>query len=177
MTFAVLASPRTPPPVSPPSPPSTGKEMPKSPAVLPSVEQARREVLEALAIAGKSPTACARIINPKTRLAFDLARPTPAAMQENHDAWIAFARCAEHERYYRLMEDVSYRLLLSDKKNGHPELVARAMLGLDRPLGAATVLGAAVKENPHDANVLVTWAKCSAASTGGRSARKPRPAR
>jgi tetratricopeptide (TPR) repeat protein len=133
--------------------------MPNNGPPLPSAAEAQQMLSVALAEAIKPQHDCATVVNPKTRLAYALVATPPAEMKKNLDAWTGFARCAEKQKYFRLMEDVGLRMVAADEKLGHPELLARAELGLEEYQMAAKVLDAAAKNNPHDANVALTAAK------------------
>src|SRR6185436_20161636 len=136
-----------------PPPPSTGKEMPKKEAPkkkLPTEAEAKA-MWGALLEKAKSPDRdCAALIGPLARLAFTLAHPTKDEVKADMESYLWMARCAEKQKYFVLLGDLGDTMLSADPKTGHPELLARAFLGLNSPKLAKKVLDSAEKAFPKD---------------------------
>jgi hypothetical protein len=158
-----------------PPPPSSGNEMPKAaPKRLPSEAESKLAFEKFLAEAKSPKRDCAKLISPWTRLMFALARPTNEEVKAEMDSYLWLARCAEKQKYFVLLGDLADMMMKADAKLGHPELLARAFLGLNSPQLALKVLEKAQADNAKDADVALTtakvhcrvreWEKCLAAA-------------
>ncbi len=99
---------------------------------------------------------CAKLIAPWTRVLLALVRPPPPAVKQDLESYLWLARCAEKQRYHVLLGEIGSNMLMADPKKGHPELLARALLGLNSPHMALKVLE---KSDSKDADVALTKAK------------------
>jgi hypothetical protein len=145
-------------PKPPPPPPSTGKEMPAAMAKKISAQEHRAVLEAALAEAKKPSPSCAQIANPKTSTAwFALPVPSKATLAANVDAYVALARCAEKEQFFKLEKDIGYYLV--EAGTTHWEIEARGKIGMGDLKGAIGVLNSGMKKAPKDPNLLLTAAK------------------
>jgi hypothetical protein len=146
----------------PPPPPSTGKEMPvKGPPRL-TLRDHQAVMVSALAQAKKPNPRCDVIANPKVATAwFALPVPPKAAMAADVDAYVAIARCAEAQQFYKLEKDIGFYLVESG--TGRYEIEARGWIGLGNQQTAIGVLKSGLKKTPKDPNLLVTAAKVACA--------------
>jgi hypothetical protein len=143
-----------------PPPPSTGKELPRAPAPkLPTQAQAKQAWGLLLAKAKAPDRDCARLISPYTRLMFSIANPSDEEIRAQMDSYLWMARCAEKQKYYVLLGDLGDLMWGADPKRGHPELLARAYMGLNSPKSALKILQTAEKLDGKNADVAVTAAK------------------
>jgi hypothetical protein len=126
----------------------------------PEEEAAIVEVARALKLTEKKGFDCSDVVNRKVRLAYAVAPLPGLGFVDGHrDQWVAFARCAEKERYFLMMKEVSTLLVKASETQGHPELLARAYMGLGDLEAADQVLTLAIDALPKDANVALTAAK------------------
>src|SRR4051812_6434379 len=133
-------------------PPSTGKEQPKEPKRKLPTQAEATAVWSALLTKAKAPDRdCAALIGPVARLAFSIANPSDEEVKADLESYLWMARCAEKQKYFVLLGDLGDRMMTADPKNGHPELLARAFLGLNSPKLAMKVLDSAEKALPKDA--------------------------
>ena len=101
---------------------------------------------------------CAGATSPRAQTGFNFAEVDAAIVRANEPGLLAFARCAEAKHLYRLLAAVAFDIVKADEKY-HPELLARAALGLGRYQLALTVLKEAAKASPKDPDVALTTAK------------------
>ena len=134
-------------------------EAPSKSKPMPTVDEAKAEIASSLAAALKPGHKCADVVSPRTRVTLGIAAPTADEVKANMPAYVELARCAEDRDYFVLLREVSERMLAVDAVGGHPELMARALLGLGAPAEALKLLDDARKKNPKDSNVAVTTAK------------------
>ncbi len=138
----------------------TAEEPMKAEAPRLPTEAEAKELWSKLLAKAKAPDRdCAALIGPHARLAFTIANPTTDEVKADLAAYLWMARCAEKQRYYVLLLELSARMVKADPKKGHPELLARAYLGLDMPKHALEVLDLADKQLPKDSDVALTGAK------------------
>jgi hypothetical protein len=138
-------------------PPSTGKQLTID-THLPSVREATATMTAALAEALKSKPDCEVVASPKVRVAwFLLPVPTKATLTRHARGYVGIARCAEQRRFYTFEKDVASQLVMAGMI--HPELLARALIGLKDYKTAAALLVRAHQLAPKDPNVLLTAAK------------------
>ncbi|MCC6811203.1 MAG: hypothetical protein IT381_27480 [Deltaproteobacteria bacterium] len=143
-----------------PPPPSTGKEAPQAAAPkLPTEAEARAMLAKVVAAAKPATRDCKTLIAPWTRVLLALARPEAAEVKKNSEGYLWLARCAEKQKYYVLLGDIGALMLASDPKGGHPELLARAYVGLNSPRLALGLLDKAQKFAAKDPDVALTRAK------------------
>ncbi|MBL8951832.1 MAG: hypothetical protein JNK82_13705 [Myxococcaceae bacterium] len=143
-----------------PAPPSTGNELPRAPSKrLPTQLEARVE-LERILNDAKSPKRdCKALISPWTRLMLALARPSTSDIEGSMESYLQLARCAEKQKYYVLLGDIGDLMFKANFKKGHPELLARAFVGLNSPQLALKVLEKAEADLPKDPEIALTTAK------------------
>jgi len=143
-----------------PPPPSTGNELPKPAAKrLPTQLEARAELERILSDAKSPKRDCKALISPWTRLVLALARPQTADIEGSMDAYLQLARCAEKQKYFVLLGDIGDLMFKANFIKGHPELLARAMIGLNSPQLALKVLEKAEENLPKDPEISLTTAK------------------
>ncbi len=130
-----------------------------APEVDPGVADARKRLSEVLvaADAGKAP--CSDLVTPSTRYLINHADLTLGDVKKNAKPFLAVARCAEKEKYFVLEADIAKMLRKADPKNAHPELLARALMGLGDTDTAMTVLGELLAKSPKDPDLNLTQAK------------------
>jgi hypothetical protein len=102
---------------------------------------------------------CRRVISAKTRLAFIMTRPGPAAVKAELAAYLRIARCAEQVKSFGFLEEIGRAMRQADPENGHPEILARAQLGKGRPERALRTLESLTSKRPDDPHVAITFAK------------------
>lgn len=90
---------------------------------------------------------------------FEIAAAPKEEIKSKLPAYVALARCAEERDYFILQKSIAQRLFDTDPVAGHPELLARAFVGLGAFGDARRLLETAAKKNPKDGNVAVTFAK------------------
>lgn len=142
-------------------PPSTGKEMPKGQPG-PDESESAKIWRETIALAANAPTGklkCFRVVSPKIRLALTKAPPDAAEVKTNMKAYLRVARCAESLSSWGFLREIGTVMNKADPIGGHPELVARALLGKRLPEAALSMLERTTKKLPQDANVANTFAK------------------
>lgn len=143
-----------------PPPPSTGAEMPRAPANrLPSQAEAKPKFLALLDEAKAPKRDCAKLISPWARVLFAASRLSPDEVKANLEGLLWLARCAEKQHYFVLMGDIGDQMLRADPDKGHPELLARAMLGLNSPNAALKLLDKVQLKYVKDPDVALTTAK------------------
>ncbi|MFT3711270.1 MAG: hypothetical protein QM817_26870 [Archangium sp.] len=141
-----------------PPPPSTGNEMPKAKALArPTYSVARQELLQLRNDAKDPKRDCKKLINAWTRLVLMVAKPSADEVREDLEGYLWLARCAEKQQYYVLLGDLGAMMVKADESKGHPELLARAFLGLNSPQLALKVLEKA--KDQKDPDVVLTFAK------------------
>jgi tetratricopeptide (TPR) repeat protein len=154
LTLVALSQSPTPPP------PSTGKEAPKAPqAKLPTKDEARAAWSQLLAAAKPGTRDCAKLIGPRARLAFMLAEPTPDEVKGDLESYLWMARCAEKQKYFVFMGDLGALMVKADPVNGHAELLARALLGLNATKQAIEIIDKLASKLPKDPDIALTQAK------------------
>ena len=142
-----------------PPPPSSGLDLPRAANLVGLSEAEANAALDKLFADARSPKRdCAALINSRTRLVFTRSKVTKDYVKKNVDGYLWLARCAEKQKYYALMADLSDDLLWADKSL-HPELMARALLGLNSPKGALKTLEQAEKLSAKDPDIALTFAK------------------
>jgi hypothetical protein len=141
--------------------PSTGQEFVKAKTPVPTSDQARATLAAALAEAQKPQHDCAKATGGTAQTGFHFAQLDATYVKANEPGFVALARCAEHEHAYRFMQNLSLTLMASDPAGGHPELLARALLGQGKNDAALALLKKEVKSRPKDANLVLTAAKAA----------------
>jgi tetratricopeptide (TPR) repeat protein len=143
-----------------PPPPSTGKEAPAAPRLTVIPRETARKMLEAVLGQAAAPNPeCARLVTPRTRALLAMAAPDASAVKANLPGFLALARCAEKQEYFGLMKELASAMLEASGDEGHPELLARALLGLEAWGPAARVVAKAEKRLPNDPDVALIKAK------------------
>ncbi|MBL8911940.1 MAG: hypothetical protein JNM17_14700 [Archangium sp.] len=144
-----------------PPPPSTGNEMPRAQLKqrLPTRTEADAEFSNLLFAAKEADRDCSTIITPRTRLLLVLSRPTLDAVDRNIEGYLQLARCAEKQKYFALLRDLGQMMVKARGEEGHPELLARAFLGLNAPDAALKVLEVSGERAPDDPELALTAAK------------------
>lgn len=146
-----------PAPATPSGPKEAAEEKPRFTA---EQRKAARDFLEMVWKASEQgPLPCEKVVQANTRAVLVAAELSKADVAAHPMGVVALARCAEAQGYFGLMGDLSKMLLDYGKKDAHPELLARAVLGLGRPDVAMKVLAEAEKVLPKDPDVAVTKAK------------------
>ena len=140
-------------------PPSTGHEFVAPKVAMPTKEQAQKWIDAALAEVLKPSPDCAKATATTTRIGFDIANPDAAFFKTNEPALVTLARCAEKEHAYAFLLKLGNSLVQANPKSGHPELLARGMLGLGAYSDAIKLLKSELKDRPKDPNLNVTVAK------------------
>ncbi len=126
---------------------------------MPTKDEAQKWLDAALTEAKAATPDCAKATTSKARIGLVVAAPPVAFVRTNEQAFVAMARCAEKEHAYLLLFMIAGALIQVDPKNGHPELVARGLLGLGEFAAAERVLTQELHDRPRDANVNLTMAK------------------
>ncbi len=121
--------------------------------------EARRFLAAVFQASARGPLDCAQVVTPTTRLVLIAADLTAAEVAENSAGLVALTRCAEQQGYFGLMQDLAVGLLRHAGADAHPELLARAFLGLGSPRAAMEVLETADKKLPNLPDVALTKAK------------------
>jgi hypothetical protein len=153
-------------------PPSTGTEVIKPKIKPPTLEEARTVLGAALSAADKKN--CDEATHAIVQAAFNFAMVDAAYVKANEQGLLALARCAEGQRFYRFMNQIAIDLNRVDS-SFHPELLARAMLGMGEYKTALEILKGAAKAAPKDADISLTltkaeckleaWAECAKIAT------------
>lgn len=153
------------PPKAPIFQPSSGKELPKPPIRPPlSNDFAKKTLSDALTRARDPKLDCEKVLfSSAVAEAFYVARPSKALIVQDGPAYVRLARCAEKRGYFVFMLDLAKALSSADPKGGHPELIARAQLGLSDEKAAIDLLEKLLKERPNDPFTRVTAAKAQCA--------------
>ena len=143
-------------------PPSTGKEFVAPTIKPPSRDEARAMLGKALGAAQAKD--CVAATSPRAQTGFNFAGVDAPFVRSNEPGLLAFARCAEGRHLYRLLGAVAFDLGKADPKF-HPELLARALLGIGHYTTALAVLKEIAKTAPRDPDIALTTAKahCRAA--------------
>jgi hypothetical protein len=110
--------------------------------------------------AAKPNADCKKLTAASVQAALDLVHPDAAFYRTNEKAMVALARCAEQEHAYLWMLRIANALVAAKPDDdGHPELVARALLGLGDTASANKLLVDLVAKRPTDPNLVLTLAK------------------
>ncbi|MBX7096673.1 MAG: hypothetical protein K1X89_03080 [Myxococcaceae bacterium] len=80
-------------------------------------------------------------------------------IKANRDEIVRIARCAEQLEYFFFLKDLGETLIRGAQEDGHPELLARAQLGLGQTDDAQQTLSTWLKKRPDDPHLLVTLGK------------------
>ncbi|HEV7559247.1 MAG TPA: hypothetical protein VGO00_27420, partial [Kofleriaceae bacterium] len=121
-------------------------------------EEARAQLTAALVAAtGKQ---CEIATKAGVQTAVDFAEIDPPLVKANEPGFLALARCAEGAKFYHFMNSIALDIYAADPKY-HPELLARAMLGLGEFRISLDILKKAAKASPKDGDILVTIAKAA----------------
>jgi hypothetical protein len=113
-----------------------------------------------LAGAAESKPDCAALTSGTNQTALGVVHPDGAFYKANEAAMVTVARCAEHEHAYMWMLKIGNALVAAKPDDdGHPELVARALLGLGDTESANKMLVDLVAKHPKDPNLALTFAK------------------
>jgi hypothetical protein len=139
-------------------PPSTGAEMIKPKIKPPTRDEARTVLASALTAATNKQ--CELATKAVVQTALDFAEVDPELIKANEAGFLALARCAEGAKFYHFMNAVALDIYRADPKY-HPELLARAMLGLGEFKISLEILKRAAKASPKDGDILVTIAKAA----------------
>ena len=103
---------------------------------------------------------CATLTSGTNQTALAVVHPDPGFYKTNEPAMVTVARCAEQEHAYMWMLKIGNALVAAKPDDdGHPELVARALLGLGDTESANKMLVDLVAKRPKDANLALTFAK------------------
>lgn len=127
------------------------------------VDESKAQWLERVkgAKAGKD---CASLITADTRFDLTQADPTPAEVKKDLKAYVTLARCAEKEKFFVLMVNLAELITKAAPKDPHPELWARALLGLGLNKDAWELIEKATEQFPNDADLALAAAKAKCRS-------------
>ncbi len=144
-----------------PAQPSGPKEAAQAaPSFPPEVRKAAREHLQGIwKLAEKGPLPCEKVVDGLTRKLLIAADFDSSDVAAHPMGYVALARCAEARGFYGLMGNLGLVLYKYGKRNAHPEILARAVLGLGAADAAWKILLLAEKDFPDDPDVAVTKAK------------------
>jgi len=146
-------------PVSPP-PPSAAKEASEPEAKKRPTKEEAQVLLNRVLAQVKAPSRdCSKAIAPWTRVLLELASPSSDEMRQDLEAYVWLGRCAEKQKYYVLLADIGKHLIDANPVKGHPELLGRALIGLNNPQAAMKFLDIAAKALPKDGDIQLGRAK------------------
>lgn len=164
---------RAEPPAAAASEPADDPSPPEVPVVMergkpgPALEEARAIWAEAVALArdAKPRTLkCQRVVSATTRYALMRAPPLPDDVKKDEAAYLRIARCAEQLGSWGVMSEIGRAMARAEPEGGHPEILARALLGKRQPAAALKWLDTAAKRAPKDPQLALTRAKVECVS-------------
>lgn len=171
---------RAEPPTAGPADPADDPSPVEVPAVMergkpaPALEEARAIWAEAVALArdAKPRTLkCQRVISATTRYALMRSPPTAEDVKKDEAAYLRLARCAEQLGSWGTMSEIGRAMARAEPDGGHPEIVARALLGKRQPAAALKWLDTASKRAPKDPQLALTRAKVECVSAHWKECR------
>ncbi|MGC4122782.1 MAG: hypothetical protein QM765_51065 [Myxococcales bacterium] len=144
-----------------PAAPSGPKDaVDETPRFSPEEKKQAREFLQAVwKVAERGQLDCEKAVDASTRRKLIAADFDSSDVVTHPKGYLALARCAEARGFFGLMGNLGLVLFKYGKKNAHPEILARAVLGLGSPDAAWKLLLLSEKDFPNDPDIAVTKAK------------------